>query len=599
MPHIKEWILAALLTGAFATGMAMQGYQDIHYFPALILLSLVLLLGLTRKTLNIPTSGPAFCLILLWALYAVMFAFSTIPFISQIAFLIFCALPLAFFGTALNGAGPALIRPLAILSALIFAGLSAFAVYKNIFIPTGAFGERAHWPFINPNSLATILNLGLIPLAAIAIGSNHRRTKMIFTALSLLVYAGLIATVSRGGLLAAFISLGVLFTFNRHRLTIKGFAPVAAAGLAISVLLPILSGSALWRDMGRLVSVEPGNPSIIDRLSLWQSTWRMMMDHLWTGTGPGTFSAYYPAYREPLVDQSAGHFAHFDPLQMGAEMGIGALIICYALMIAVLIRTIRAMLSTRDEALRLRIITPFATLLAVAIHAHICFPLYLMPVLLACGVLLAVWHRATTEALPDGDTVLSFPSLVYRAGIGFAGLSLTALLLTLAGSTAAGSFYMQKTLHEKDTQSYLVTLSKADRLGPDSFIDPEIEMARINLRLLQGGEIKSVALQQRFLDETGILLDSAASWNPVWAETDYLRGQYLKLENRNSDAVAAWESALKKNPLHFDTRRALAEHFKSTGNLEAAIPVVAEGLNYPHPLAYRNWASAFLQGLHQ
>ncbi|MGZ9109382.1 MAG: O-antigen ligase family protein [Micavibrio sp.] len=599
MAHLKEWIMAALLTGAFATGMAMQGYQHIHYFPALVLLSLGLLLGLTGKSLNIPTSGPAFCLILLWALYAVMFAFSTIPFISQIAFLIFCALPLAFFGTAVNGAGLPLIRPLVILSAFVFAGLSAFAVYKNIFIPTGAFGERAHWPFINPNSLATILNLGLIPLTAIALGTNNRRTRMIFAALALLVYAGLIATVSRGGLLAAFISLGVLFAFNRHRLTIKSFAPVAAAGLAISILLPILSGSHLWRDVGHLVSMAPGNPSIVDRLSLWQSTWRMMMDHLWTGTGPGTFSAYYPAYREPMVDQSAGHFAHFDPLQMGAEMGIGALILSYALMLAILIRTIRAMLATRDDLLRLRIIAPFAALLAVAIHAHICFPLYLMPVLLACGVLLAIWHRATTEALPDGDTVLAFPSLIYRAGIGFAGLSLTALLLTLAGSTAAGSFYMQKALHEKDTQSYLVTLSKADRLGPESFIDPEIEMARINLRLLQGGEIKSVALQQRFLDETGILLDSALSWNPAWAETDYLRGQYLKLENRNSDAVTAWESALKKNPMHFDTRRALAEHFKTTGNLDAAIPVVADGLNYPHPLAYRNWASAFLQGVRQ
>ncbi len=594
MAHFKQWIMAALLTGAFATGLFMQGYQDIHYFPALVLLSLALLLGLTGKSLSIPTSGPAFCVILLWALYAVMFAFSTIPFISQIAFLVFCALPLAFFATSLNRADATLARPLAVFSALVFAALAACAVYKNIFIPEGAYGPRAHWPFINPNSLATVLNLGLIPFAAIALGSDDRRIKIAAASLSLLIYAGLIATASRGGLLAAFIGLGVLLAFNRHRLTVKGFAPIAAAGLAISALLPILSGTNLWRDVGQLAAA--GNPSVVDRLSLWRAAWRMMADHLWTGTGPGTFSAYYPAYREPMVDQSAGHFAHFDPLQMGVEMGILAPVICYALMIAVMIRTIRALLATQDDMRRLRIAGPFAALLAVAIHAHIDFPLYLMPVLVACGVLLAVWHRATAESLPDGETVFSFPSPVYRAGIGFAGLSLTALLLTLAGSSAGGSYYMQKALHQKDTQAYLETLSKADRIGPDSFIDPEIEMAQVNLRLLKGGEIKSVALQQRFLDETGILLDTAAAWNPAWAETDYLRGQYLKLENRNADAVAAWESALKKNPMHFETRRALAEHFKAIGNPDAAANVVTGGLNYPHPLAYRNWAVTFLKG---
>lgn len=598
MVYIKEWVIAALLTGAFTAGLFMHGYHDIHYFPALVLLSLALLPGLTGKTLTIPASGPAFCIILLWALYALMFSLSTIPFISQIAFLIFCALPLAFFGTALIGAQTALLRPLAIFLSLVFAALAAAAVYKSIFIQTPPFGDRAHWPFINPNSLATVLNLGLIPLAAFSIGADRRHVKIIFAVLALLVYAGLIASGSRGGLLAAFTGLAVLFVLNRRRLSLRGFAPVALAGLGVSLLLPAFSGSHLWRDVGRLAGMEPGNPSIVDRLSLWRSTWRMMMDHLWTGTGPGTFSAYYPAYREPMIDQSAGHFAHFDALQMGAEMGVGALVLFYALMIAVMIRTIRALLSARDDSLRLRIVAPFATLLAVAVHAHICFPLYLMPVLLACGVLLAFWHQATAEALQDG--IISFPALspLRRAGFGLVGLCVMALLLVMAGSSAAGSFYMQKALRQKDTKSYLETLSKADRLGPESFIDPEIEMARINLRLLEGGEIKSVALQQRFLDETGILLDSASSWNPVWAETDYLRGQYLKRSNRNSDAVAAWESALKKNPMHFETRRLLAEHFRETGNPDAAIPVVTEGLNYPHPLAYRNWAKNFLQGVH-
>lgn len=598
--NLKALIFAVLLASGFVLSSFMQGYQDIHYAPVLALLSLALVFSLSRPSLALPISGAALCILLLWALYAIAFAFSTIPFISQVSFLIFCAFPLAFLGVSFWGEDqPRLITPLASLSALAFGALAICAIYHALFIPDGLYASRAHWPFINPNSLATVLTIGLIPFAGLALGCAERKRKIILSLITLLLYAGLIATASRGGLLAATIGGAVLLGLNRARWTPRGLAPVALGGVAIFVLLPFLAGNHLWRSLGNLAG--PPTASVIDRLSLWKSSWAMMLDHPWIGTGPGTFSAYYPAYREMLRDQSAGNFSHFDPLQMGTEMGIVGPILCYALLIAVLIRTIRAMrVLPAAHPLRLWIITPFAALLAVAVHAHICFPLYMMPILLLCGVLLAFWHQATCMALSDDGLIHWTPAnLLQKMGVIAGGVALGCVVLILAGSSALGSFYMQKALHQTNTQDYLTALAKAERFAPKSFIDPEIEMARINLRLLAGKEIQSPRLQEQWLQETETLLNAAESWNPQWAEIDYLRGKLLTARGEKNAGAAAWESGLRKNPMHFTTRRALAEYFQDSNNPDAAIAVISQGLNYPHPLTYRQWAQQSLQDLLQ
>lgn len=595
LKQIKNFLVPALLTGGFTLTLFMQGYQDIHYFPAMILLSVALLVTLLGKSVTVPTSFPALCLILLWSLAAVAFSFSTVPFTSQIAFIIFSALPISFLVTHNAATRSDVVKPLVILAGAVFAVLSACAVYKNIFIPEGTFGARAHWPFINPNSLATILMVGLIPLAGCALACEPGRTKHALTFLGLLIFAGLVATGSRGGFLAAAIGLGVLLYTNRQAFTPRSIAPVGGVAAAIAVIMPLISGQGL---LSRYVALtQTGNPSVVDRLSLWQSAWKMMMDHPWLGTGPGTFSAYYPAYRAAMVDQSTGKFAHFDALQMGVEMGVLAPLLIYALMIAVLIRTISATMAAGDNAnLRLRILVPFSALLALGIHAHICFPLFLMPVLIACGALLVLWHLATVEALNEGQNTLSLDHPRHRFAALGSGIVIAGLMMALAMPAAMGSHYMKKALNQTNPESYLQSLSKADQIGPDSFIDPEIEMARINVRLLNDAQVQSVNLRQQYLNETEILLSSAESWNPQWPEIDFLRGQLRILQGRGDDAVLAWEAGLKKDPTHLATRKILAEHLARTDRRFTAGGIVTEGLKYPHTLAYREWATQFMRG---
>lgn len=593
--NIKPWLVAILLAGGFALSGLMHSYQDGYYFPALGLIGAALLLTLSRPQITLPNAAPAFLILLFWALYALMFSLSTIPFISQISFLIFCALPLGFMTITLWGDDQRrLMVPLAACAALLFGGLAAAAVYKNIFIPTGTYGARAHWPFINPNSLATVLAVGVVPLAGLALGAVQRRWIILLSFASVLVFAGLIATESRGGLLSAGLALAVLLWSCRERWTLRRAVPVLGAGLLVGIILPLLSGNRIWGRVGAILDTT--SPSVIDRLSLWQSSWKMMLAHPWTGTGPGTFSAYYPTWREALRDQSSGHFSHFDALQMGVEMGVAAPILFYALLIAVLMRTLRALRAVPPgDILRLRIMTPFAALLAVAVHAHICFPLYIMPVLLACGILLGFWHQAVSDALNAGQIPYHPQRRLHRAGMVFCGGLVMAALLALAGSSAAGSYYMKKALQQDNPKAYLEMLNRAETFSPDSFIDPEIELARINLRLLEGGKIISTRLQQQYLDEAALMLDRAELWNPQWAEIDFLRGRLFTAQGEYEAAIHAWQSALIKNPTHFESRRALAEQLRTQGQNDAAVEIVTTGLTYPHSLAYRRWATNFLQ----
>lgn len=578
---------SALLVAAFSVTLFMHGYQDIHFVPALIALLPGLGIVMIRQNLALPNSFPAICIFMLWALCALAFSLSQIPFISQIAFCIFSALPLAFL--IADGAGKKIIKPLVMLTGAVFALLSVSALYQ-VTLGETEFSHRAAWPFLNPNSLATTLALGLAVFAGIGINRDNRHERWICFAVFLLVFAGIIATGSRGGLLAATLSVMVLFAFYA-RAHAKTILMLIGGMIATGFIVPMMSGSVIWHNIGTLIAAPSASASVTDRLALWAGTGRLMMDHALIGSGPGTFSFFYAAIRRPYLDQSSGNFAHLDPLQMGAEMGIMAPLIFYVFLIAVLIRTIDSLLVARaDRGLRARIIVPFSALIAVLVHAHICFPLYLMPVLIGCGVLLGIWHTATTEALGHGSIL--FPRRNFAIAT-VAGISV--MLIALAVPAGLGGLMIQKAMQNRTEPSiYLTALARADRVGPQSFIDPEIELARINLRLMEGTKI-SAAVKTRYIAETDALLNTAAYWNPAWGHIDVLRARLLTQQGSAREALMAYESALKKDAMNADARRAIAEILLSSGNRPMAIKIAKIGAGYPHPLAYREWLKDFIK----
>jgi O-antigen ligase len=58
-----------------------------------------------------------------------------------------------------------------------------------------------------------------------------------------------------------------------------------------------------------------------------QDTWRIFLDHPWTGTGLGTIQTVFPAY-ETLYDGKVVNHSHNDYLEAMAETGIPGAVCC-------------------------------------------------------------------------------------------------------------------------------------------------------------------------------------------------------------------------------------------------------------------------------
>jgi len=84
------------------------------------------------------------------------------------------------------------------------------------------------------------------------------------------------------------------------------------------------------------------------------------------------------------------------------------------------------------------------------------------------------------------------------------------------------------------------------------------------------------------------LLDDAGRMNPAWAEIDYRRGLlYNKAPSGGEPEAAvlaqtAFESALRKNKMHFQARYELAMIHIKKGFADKATSLLEEGLAYPH-----------------
>ncbi|MDB5492566.1 MAG: putative bicarbonate transporter, family protein [Micavibrio sp.] len=574
---LRNGAVALLLACAFALSLFYRSYEDPLQFPVMALLAGGFLLALPRREISLPSSATVVALIALTVLTLLTFAVSTIPFSSQIALCVFIALPLTFFTTSCIVAAKAR-QDVLIFALPVFLILSFWAIAQSLFT-----GMRAPGPFLDPNMLAAILSIGLL----CATGFALEKKKPVYTLPAFILFSGLIATGSRSGLAASMIAMATLIFASGIRLSRKTLIQMAL--IALSVLL--LLGASLLHQLGNIANLAA--PSVTDRLDLWHAAWQIALAHPFFGTGPGTFHFYYPAWRMP-ADQSLGNFAHSDPLQMAAEMGFAAPVLLYGLLLCVFLHTRAAVKRTVNETQRLAILTPFAALLTVALQAHINYPLYLLPVMIACGVLLALWHRATFLVTGEGVTslTLSRRSQIFTVS---GGLLLALCVLGLSFTASAGFYYLKKSREAADPQTVLIALGHAEIRGPLSFIDPEVEMARTNLHLLnQTDNIKSEKLKRTLLAETKRLLDNAAYWNPAWAEIDFLRGQMEQTEGSKLLMVTDWKEALRKNPMHFAARENLAEALLAEGRRDDAINIVTGGLQYPHTIAYREWAVAFL-----
>ena len=125
---------------------------------------------------------------------------------------------------------------------------------------------------------------------------------------------GLLATYTRGawlGFLVGAVTLSLLL----RRLWVLG---AIGAGLVLALL--VLPAGPLEHRIKSLV--DPADPTLRERLYMWESALAIARDHPLTGVGVGQVKVVYPRYARPeAVKKTASHL-HNTPLQILAERGV-------------------------------------------------------------------------------------------------------------------------------------------------------------------------------------------------------------------------------------------------------------------------------------
>jgi len=172
---------------------------------------------------------------------------------------------------------------------------------------------------------------------------------LFFSAASLLIAAGLLASWSRGGWLGALAGVGVVIIF-RSRLA------ALLSGLALLLLLTALllgsfrpdvipeSVAARVQDIPAFLGmtdvlsqpVTDENFAVIERLAHWVAALRMWEMAPWLGIGPGNYATVYPLVQLPRWEEALGH-AHNIYLNTLAETGLAGLAAYLALWIGVIV----------------------------------------------------------------------------------------------------------------------------------------------------------------------------------------------------------------------------------------------------------------------
>jgi putative inorganic carbon (hco3(-)) transporter len=306
----------------------------------------------------------------------------------------------------------------------------------------GGAPGRLSWPFVNPNHLATAMNLGwpialgvLLSPAVFGAGATRVRrigARIVALLLSLLFIVTLIGSRSRGGLIAA--AAAPLVMSLAWPLETRAAARVRA-GVGAAVLVALVAGAA-WIAMDvaanpaehvDLVALSRADATLLIRFVAIGQSLGMLRDFPVFGTGIGTWSELFPMYqRYPLL---AVHFpfAHNDYVEWLEETGLVGFALLVALCAEYLLAVVRPL---PPDAARRRAIL-FAAASTAAVHSAVDFGLRIPSNALLFTVVLGVLWRESLEAKPAAQPVRAVAQRFERLAATVAGVGAVALLVYL------------------------------------------------------------------------------------------------------------------------------------------------------------------------
>lgn len=172
---------------------------------------------------------------------------------------------------------------------------------------------------MNPNHLAGFLGMA-VPLAlAYTVVSRFSATiKVVLAYAAVVMLAGVVVSVSRGGILAVAIAMIV---FCAVLLLQQDFWKPALVMLCILTALAVGAASQFESVQKRFDEALKNDKSRDDRQLYWDAAWQLFQRDIPWGVGPGHFDVEFPSVR-PWRIQVRPQYAHNDYLNTLCEWGV-------------------------------------------------------------------------------------------------------------------------------------------------------------------------------------------------------------------------------------------------------------------------------------
>jgi O-antigen ligase len=195
------------------------------------------------------------------------------------------------------------------------------------------YGGVPFGPYVNRNHFAGFIEL-VIPVALVplALGKVRKERWYVVGIFALMPIGALFLSASRGGIVSFAAELAILILMMVLRRTAGRHA--VAGGIVLLLAFLLVSWLGVRQVLDRFSSLQSLEVTAGKRASMRQDTWRIFVDHPWTGAGLGTLQTVFPAY-ETHYDGRVVNHTHNDYLEGLAETGIAGGL-CWIWFLAVL-----------------------------------------------------------------------------------------------------------------------------------------------------------------------------------------------------------------------------------------------------------------------
>jgi O-antigen ligase len=250
--------------------------------------------------------------------------------------------------------------------------------------------------FINKNHFAYLMEMALGLGVGMCLASGLRRQRsMVYVAMLLPIWMGLVLSNSRGGILAMLAQVVLAATLltshfgsaeSSKRFGKFGKSVLVRSALLFCLLLVILLGT-VWVGGDRLVSsfeaasseLTPTTTGLREgatRTEIWRASWKMFAAHPILGVGLGGYWVAITAYHDAsgaLTPQEA----HNDYLELLTSGGLVGLVIGMTFVV-ILLRRIRQNLTSDNHFQRGVCFAAVLGITGVAVHSLVDFGLHLL-----------------------------------------------------------------------------------------------------------------------------------------------------------------------------------------------------------------------------